>query len=162
MKAIITILLSTTLFSCATFIQTVSEEDKDAEGTLNGTYAVVQHKAALKQNIERWVFTCSGLQEERSFTISALNGKLNIFADGGRPIDTYVDSSGKFRAEFPLDGVAKESALSEGSITKGKRTLIIRGRLSPQKTTSGLLTVGIEQFGNTGCSSRLTIKKQGT
>ena len=159
--SLLAILLLSILSGCASLVLTsVSKENRDITGKVNGTYTITQHKAALKQNIEKWIFTCPSMRQERQYTMFVLNGKVNIYGTGAKPLDTYADSSGKFRAEYPLSGVAKESALSSESITSGKRTLIIRGHVNPSKTSSGLITVGIAQFGNAGCSARLTIKKQ--
>ena len=150
-----------TLSGCASMVLSpVSKENRDTSVKLNGSYTVTQHKAALKQTIEQWVFTCPNLQKEQRYTLAARDGEIKIFGIGNRPIFTYVDSAGKFRAEVPLDGTVKESAGSEASIVRGKRNLIIRGRLNPAKSSSGLITIGVEQFGYSGCSARLTFEKK--
>ena len=150
-----------TLNGCASMVLSpITKENRDTSVKLNGSYAVTQHKAALKQTVEQWIFTCPNFQKEQNYTLAARDGEIKIVGIGNRPIYTYVDSAGKFRAEVPLDGTIKESAGSDASIHRGKRNLIIRGRINPAKSASGLITVGVEQFGYSGCSARLSFKKK--
>ncbi len=150
-----------TLNGCASMVLSpVTKENRDTSVKFNGSYTVTQHKAALKQTIEQWVFTCPNFQKEQRYTLAARDGEIKIFGIGSRPIYTYVDSDGKFRAEVPLGGTVKESAGSDASINRGKRNLIVRGRINTGKSSSGLITVGVEQFGYSGCSARLTFEKK--
>jgi len=144
---------------CASMVaRPVDRADRDTSGIFDGTYTVTQRKGALKQNIEQWVFTCESFDEEYQFTLAVRNGEVTIDGDDNTTSDVYVNAKGDFRAEYELADAAKESASSFASITSGKRTLIIQRNLS-NRSSSGLITWGVAQFGNAGCTTRLSFRK---
>lgn len=158
--AVFNVILAATILglsACSTMVsKPIAESKRDNSGSFDGNWKLVMQAAPEKQNIEKWVFTCPNMKGEMNFRVSSGEAKIRV---DNRNTSTFVDAKGRIRFEIPLKGVAKASASSFESILKGERTLIIQGTMGGKKS-AGLVTYGIAQFGNNGCSTRAKFVKQ--
>lgn len=144
------------LSACSSMVsKPVDEAKRDTSGSFDGRWKIAMLDAPEKQNIQNWVFTCPNMAGELNLQVSNGQARLRL---NNQNHTAFVDSRGQMRFEIPLKGVARESAQSFESITKGQRTMIIQGTLGG-KSSSGLVTYGVAQFGNNGCSTRAKFLK---
>ena len=135
----------------------VSESSKDAAGTFNGQWSArVVSTATSQHGPGGWTLTCPDRAGTDLGIISVENGTASVAAGKDNKMSTYVSDSGRFRFEIPTGVVMAASGTSDSSLSNGDITLIMHGSLSSGK---GLYTVGIAEFSNSGCTSKVAFSK---
>ena len=99
--------------------------------------------------------TCSDWSDE--FEVLIANGKVSVL-QGDQVASTYISSAGKFRLEIPTGYSVSASISSEAEMDNGRITLVLHGNLK-HKTPQGQFVVGIAQFGNSGCRSKVKYRR---
>ena len=133
----------------------VSEENKDTSGSFDGRWIAVGQSTASTQRVENWTLRCADRKDISYGPINVSDGEAT--ANLGRfKGEGFVDSSGNFRIEVPIEAEAKESGTSNSTIQDGAVTMIFTGSLAKQ---TGFLTFGIAQFGNSGCDTSVAYNK---
>lgn len=145
------------LFGCAsTMLKQVDQSDRDTTGTYDGLWnATVVSTVTNQPQPGGWVTRCGDRSGEDLGNFVVSNGEASL---GAELPSTYVNESGNFRFAIPLEEVATASTRSDASITNGNMTYILHGSLKSKK---GKTTLGIAQFGNSGCTSKIKFKKLG-
>ncbi len=143
---------------CSTFVlRPVSESGKDTTGSFDGKWsAKIVSTASRQHGPGGWELTCPNRAGTDLGIISVVNGTASIPAGPDNGTSAYVSNSGKFRFEIPTDVVMAASGTSDESISNGAVTLIVNGSLSSGK---GLFTVGIKEFSDSGCTSKVVYTK---
>ena len=154
--ALICVLLSSgSLLGCAsTVITQVDQSDRDTAGAFDGVWNAKVVSTTTNQPLPGgWQVKCSDRTGEDLGNIVVSNGEASLHKDVP---GTFVSSSGRFRFAIPMTEIATASARSDSSITNGKMTYIMYGSLESGKGTT---LVGVAQFGNSGCHSKVKFKK---
>ena len=136
-------------------LRSVSEENKDTSGTYDGRRVAVGKKTASVQTVSGWKITCVNKEDKNYGPINVSDGEVSI-SIGGNQGKGFIGNTGNFRLEVPLDAEVTASGTSDESITNGAVTLIFTGSLADQ---TGLLTFGVDDFGNAGCATSVTYDK---
>ncbi len=146
---------SGSLLGCASTVVTkVDQSDRDTSGAFDGVWNAKIVDTTTNQPLGgNWKVSCTDRTGEDLGNFLVSNGEATIVKDVP---GTYVSSSGRFRFSMPIAEVAAASGTSDSSITNGKSTYILYGSLETGKGTS---LVGIAQFGNNGCRSKVAFKK---
>ncbi len=150
------ILFTFVLQGCAsTVLKQVSESNRDETGQYDGNWKGTIKSTASKQSLGgNWTLTCGDRAGTNLGIISVVDGVATI---GKRNISTaFVNQSGKFRFEIPIEEVAAASGTSDATISNGKMTILMYGSL---ESGTGKYTLGIAQFGNNGCSSKVVYER---
>ncbi len=150
------LLLCMLVSACAGTVNRVTpESERDRSGTYDGDWIAVVAKAASPQEIQEWSMTCSDWSDEFEVLIS--DGKVSVL-QGDQVASTYVSTAGKFRLEIPTGYRVGASNASEAQMDNGNITLVLHGNLK-HKTPQGQFVVGVAQFGNSGCTSKVKYKR---
>lgn len=83
------------------------------------------------------------------------DGKASM-TPGNNTGETFVDPAGKFRIAVPINVAARTTGTSDTKLNNTAMTIILNGSLAKK---TGNLIFGIEELGNTGCTSSVTIEK---
>jgi len=151
------VLLALVVSGCAnTVLKPVAEADKDQSGQYDGEWLVKVQAAARTQPVEQWIFTCNDMQRELPLRVRDGVASMRDWSDN--VIDTFINDAGEFRLEIPLGNATREKIGSSSSITGGDNTLIIQGQLAAEKA-KGYYTIGVQQFGNNGCTAPVEFAK---
>lgn len=126
-----------------------------APGMPEQWYYYVKKHAKLQYGPGNWQFGCSGKPFREKFVVK---DNTVIFEWDGENYSSELSSSGAFKVEVPLKRRAKTSSQSDSTIARDKRTLIYKGSLRSGK---GRFTVGIQEFGNRGCTAKSFLEKIG-
>lgn len=147
------LVLTLSLQGCAsTVLSPVSESKKDSSGQYDGKWhGIVKSTASKQSGGGGWELSCADMAGQNLGTISVANGVATLGKD-----TAFINQSGQFRFEIPVNEVAAASGTSDATISNGKMTIIMYGSLEKQ---SGTLTYGIAQFSNNGCSSKVVYKQ---
>jgi len=138
-------------------VKQVSESNSATSGTFDGRWqATVVNTAGLQYGPDNWQFTCDDRSGQDLGVIVVENGKAQSPWDANGKATTFVSNKGKFRFAIPTGIVAAASGTSDTSISNGNMTAIIYGSL---KSGKGKFTMGIKEFGNAGCTSKISFTK---
>lgn len=138
-------------------VKPVSESGKNNSGNYDGRWMTTAvHTRRLQYGPGNWQFTCEDRSGDQIGIIEVVDGKARFSWDESGTEGTFVSNSGKFRFEIPTGVVAAASGTSDSSISNGDMTALIYGSL---KSGKGKFTLGIAQFGNAGCTSKLQFQK---
>lgn len=149
---IITLLL---IQGCAT--KSVADSNRDRSGAYDGQWQAKILKGPSTQYIQNWVVNCNRPAFDMDMSVS--QGQVVVSAVGSEDsITTNIDSSGKFAFVIPLADKAQASGNSATVLTNGNRRLFLKGNLSESKQ-KGSFTMGIQQFGWQGCTSKVRFKR---
>lgn len=150
----IVLILVVFLQSCAgTVGSQVRESDKDASSSFDGMYAIeVDHPGGRQSLGSGWFNDCGARKFSSQLSIQNSNVSWKVSED--QVAQGYINSSGKFRLELPLDSDQDVRSTSE-VLSDGGVTLILQGDLD-DKTMKGLLVFGIGQFNGRGCGYPVT------
>ena len=156
--ALICVLLcSGSLLGCAsTVITKVDQSDRDTTGTFDGVWNAKVVNTTTNQPLPGgWKVTCTDRTGENLGNFLVADGEASL----GKDLPgAYVSSKGNFRFVVPMTEIATASTRSDSSITNGKTTYFLYGSLESGKGTTLL---GVAQFGNSGCRSKVAFKKVG-
>jgi hypothetical protein len=143
---------------CSTFVlRPVSESNKDTSGSYDGRWsAKIVSTASSQHGSGGWTLSCPDRAGTDLGIISVANGTASIQAGPEDNTRAYVSESGKFRFEIPTEVIAAAAGTSDSSLGNGAITLIMNGSLN---TGKGLFTVGIKEFSNSGCTSKVVYTK---
>lgn len=135
----------------------VKAENKDETGVFDGRWIGNVQKSAGRQNMPgNWIAHCNGNPWELAMNVR--NGSVEIRRNNVKKT-TYVDASGNFRFDVPLDGQARAFPGTVREIGLSKRSFILYGNL---KKAVGRVTFGVKEFGYSGCTAVVKFKQQGT
>lgn len=134
--------------------RTVSEADKDPDGSFDGVWiASVQKAPKIQYAPGNWQMNCSG--EAYNFRMPVRESVARLTVDE-KPADAYVGKNGNFGFSILRDFQAQASGNSDSSLDRGAVKLIITGSL---KSGNGKITNGIEEFNYQGCTSKIKFSK---
>ena len=134
----------------------VKASDKDSSGVFDGTWDTVVKSTETRQTIAgNWVANCNDLAGTQLPRMSVQDGEIALQFRNNRHT-TFLNSSGQFRFEIPMEGTVSESSRSDTAISDGALTFILCGSL---ESKTGFQTFGVAQFANAGCTSKTTLVK---
>jgi len=137
----------------------VGVEQRDTTGRFDGQWRVELDKGTSKQSVSNWTFTCGDMSN--TFYVRVDDGQMGIqMTEDPDSIQTaYVGTDGAFRLEAPTGTVSRASGTSDATIGAGENTLILDGNLSDTEGR-GRYTMGVREFGNAGCTTRFSMRKE--
>lgn len=135
----------------------VSESSRTNSDAYDGRWLVTVVSTASKQRVAGgWIFTCPDRSGERIGLVVVNDGQAKMSWDENGEAPAFVNNRGKFRLEVPTGIVAAASSISEASISRGDMTALLFGSL---KTGKGNFTLGVAEFANAGCTSKVEFKQ---
>jgi len=135
----------------------VKEASKDQSGVFDGTWVGEVQKSARAQKMQGpWTAQCQGDPWKLKMAVS--DGVVQLRSTRFAKAKTYVSSSGTFRFDVPMSSKAKTTALSDLELGLTDKTFILYGNL---KKAKGRVTIGIAEFGNSGCSAIVKFARTG-
>lgn len=150
-------LCMTLLAGCSSLVVApVSESSRTNSDAYDGRWLVTVVSTASKQHLPGgWVFTCPDRAGERIGLVVVNDGQAQMSWDEKGETPAFVNNRGKFRLEVPTGIVAAASSGSDSSISRGDMTALLYGSL---KTGKGNFTLGVAEFANAGCTSKVEFK----
>ena len=155
--AAVAVALVASLSACAGVTSAVREENRDTSGDFDGLWEARLVEGRKSYNrFGNWTLKCDSWSER--FLMNVDGGEITVSNIDGGP-STYVDGSGRFRLEVPVES-REVSSRESGSVGRTERKLILNGNLGRDEPRI-VYTLGEAKYGWGGCNWPLEVERRG-